>query len=68
MRFAEAEADGEASFKLNNVEEKRPIAKGDTEAKFPSLRIDAGEGRAEPVLRYGDKEIGVLYVDINKHA
>jgi arylsulfatase A-like enzyme len=61
-----AEAAGEARFLLNNAVVKQPVAKGQTECQLASVPIQAGKGRLEAFLQFGEKTVGVRYVDVKR--
>jgi len=61
-----AEAAGEAGFLLNNAVVKQPVAKGQTECQLASVPIDAGKGRLGAFLQFGEKTVGVRYVDVKR--
>jgi arylsulfatase A-like enzyme len=66
LRISPAPGQGEAHFRLNNAALKRPVAKGASEVRFTTVDLKTGPGRLEPSLRFGDKEVGVRYVDVKK--
>jgi arylsulfatase A-like enzyme len=64
LRMAPAPAAGVARFRLNNAAVEAPIEEGAAECVFGAVELEAGPGRAEPILVFGDTEIGVHYVDV----
>jgi arylsulfatase A-like enzyme len=66
LRLFPAPAAGKARFRLNNADLEQPIAAGATECRFSPVGLQAGPGRAEPVLEYGGRQVGVQYLEIRK--
>jgi arylsulfatase A-like enzyme len=66
LRLFPAPAAGRARFRLNNLDLEQPVAAGATECRFSPVALEAGPGRAEPVLEYGDRQVGVRYLEIRK--
>jgi len=66
LRMAPAPADGVARFRLNNVTVEAPVKRGAAECLFPAVELESGPGRAEPVLIFGDTELGVHYLDVRR--
>lgn len=64
LRMPPAPADGVARFRLNNVTLEVPVKQGATECVFRAVELEPGPGRAEPVLVFGDTEVGAHYVDV----
>lgn len=64
LRMAPAPANGVARFRLNNVALEAPVKQGATECVFRAVELEPGPGRAEPVLVFGDTEVGAHYVDV----
>lgn len=64
LRMPPAPADGVARFRLNNVTLAAPVKRGATECVFRAVELEPGPGRTEPVLVFGDTEVGAHYVDV----
>jgi arylsulfatase A-like enzyme len=64
LRMAAAPFDGEARLQVGRAMATARVARGSTECRLGELRLEAGPARVEPVLRFGDLEKGVHYVDV----
>jgi arylsulfatase A-like enzyme len=66
LLFAPAAANGSAVFKLGAVEQSTSFAAGAKSVQFRGLRLPAGPGRLEPVLKINGEEFGVQYVEVKQ--
>lgn len=66
LRTYPAPEAGEAHFRLNGVALKEPVAEGSTACKFVNVPLETGDGRLEAFLTFGDKRVGVRYVDVGR--
>ncbi len=68
FRFSGRPSAGEAQFKLGEVELRspHPLEAGATSCVFREVKLNRGAGRLEGLLRYGDVEAGVNYVDVKR--
>jgi arylsulfatase A-like enzyme len=66
LRTYPAEGAGEARLKFRGLALTQPIAQGATECRFNSAALEEGEGTLEAFLAFGEKKVGVRYVDVKR--
>ena len=64
LRFAAAPQAGEIQFRLGSVTLKQPVERGLTACRWGDVTLEAGKAQVEPCLEFGEKTVGVDYVDI----
>lgn len=66
LLFHKAEAAGTAAFRLGSLQLSAPVAAAAESCEWMNVQFPAGAGRIAPVLQFGNRQAGVLYVEIRK--
>lgn len=66
LRFDPVKAGTEASVIYNGLSEKLPLAKGAEECEFKQVRLGAGNGRLEAILKTDGTLHGIKYAEIKR--
>lgn len=64
LRFPPAQTAGEAQFQSGDLVLKQAVPAGSDSVTFSDVKLPPGKARLEPALRFGEKTVGVHYVDV----
>ena len=68
LEFAPMQTPGEARFRLNGVDLRRPLKKGVATCTFDSVHLKPGEGRLEAGVTGQGKPAGVRYATVQRRS